>query len=83
MKISDTQKHVLQRMADGWALGTSSGFHTSAWLQEKGLGRGGEVEYIRISTVFALQTKELIVGKWKYPNTQWYLTKRGVASLCK
>ncbi len=61
--LSPAQQHVIDRMEQGWELGMSRGFNPSCWLQKNGIGRGGETEHIRSTTLDALFKKGLVRRK--------------------
>ncbi len=66
MKLSKSQEHVVDRMRSGWGLGSSismSGDSNLAWLQEGGVGRGGDMEKVRWDTFQALLRKGVITRK--------------------
>ena len=60
MKLSKVQQNVLDKMRDGWELGMSHSFGVNCWLQKDGIGKGGESEDIRYSTLSVLFQKKLI-----------------------
>lgn len=62
--LSSRQRHVLERMRNGWELGYSRGCRATGryWLQHGGLGRGGTSEDVLTGTVDALLRRHLIMS---------------------
>jgi len=78
MKISKVQRKIILRMREGWELGQEMGFHSSHWLQKKGIGKGGESLDVRVDTVHALFKRKLIQTKSQdYPIRKYELTEKG------
>ena len=77
MKLSNTQKNVLSRMANGWELGSSMTATGRSWLQLGGIGKGGATETISNATVVALQQRRLIDGAYSFPTRKYELTELG------
>ena len=63
MKVNKAQQHILDLMGDGWELGESFGCDYYGRIQRDGLGRGGEVITVSISTIRALEKRGLIKVK--------------------
>lgn len=59
-KLSKTQKEVVRLMREGWQVGKSVGIKPRAWMQNGGIGRGGESKTLNSNTFFALLDKKLI-----------------------
>ncbi len=75
-KLSPAQQHVVDRMREGWQLGFATGLSVRVWLQQNGLGQGGQTEDLRIDTLLALRKARIIVaGKWDFPTTRFFLSK--------
>ena len=53
-KLSKAQQKVIDLMREGWQLGYSRGRRPDAWVQQNGIGRGGNSYHFSISTFFAL-----------------------------
>ena len=77
MRLSKTQREVLRLMAEDWELGRSTGLSTRCWLQKNGIGRVGKTKDVRFTTLFALEGRGLIFGKYKYPTMKYFLTESG------
>ena len=58
-ELTKNQKHVVDRLRDGWELGLD----TDYWLQKGGCGFGGESEKVNSSTAHALYKKGVVVVK--------------------
>ena len=79
-KVTKKQMHVLQLMNDGWELGKSSSLSGHIWLQQDGLGRGGNTEDVHANTFNGLYTRRLIEQKKRsFPTSLWGLTEAGIA----
>ena len=61
MKLSKAQQHVIDRMRDGWELGIMTDYSGRCWLQQGGIGRGGQSENVSTATVWVLRRMDLIV----------------------
>ena len=59
-KLTKAQQHVLDRMSNSWELGISHSFGMRCWLQQGGIGEGGQSEDIRYSTLKVLFRKGFI-----------------------
>lgn len=82
MKLSKTQKRILELMNSGWELGISVGYRNlfgSFWLQKGGLGKGGEtIRNINFKTIDKLVNLELIKQCEKgFPTTHYKLVEKG------
>ena len=74
MKLSKAQQRVIDLMSEGWELGHSRGYQTSAWMQKDGIGRGGDSEKVNANTFFALRGKGLItVAREGFPTNVYKL----------
>lgn len=84
-RISAAQRHVMQRMNEGWELGASSYADQRIWLQQGGIGCGGAVENVSRATFRALWMRNLIAhksGESPYASPRRYvLTGAGIAAL--
>lgn len=63
-ELTRAQKHIVDRMRDGWELGESTSISSGSgnWLQKGGCGRGGETEDgIRYDTLQSLFKKGVIL----------------------
>lgn len=80
-KVTKKQAHVLQLMNEGWELGVSSSLTSHIWLQQDGLGRGGNTEGVHTNTFKGLYTRRLIKQKTRsFPTRLWGLTEAGIAA---
>lgn len=78
MKLSKPQQKVINLMSAGWALGAEFGLNTRCWLQQDGLGRGGETEDVRSDTFHSLYKNGLIEKvKSGFPASTYGLTEFG------
>ena len=76
-KLSEAQQDVLDKMRSGWELGRSERGRDDAryWMQQGGLGRGGQTQNVSYATVRALLKLGLITsGKWSFPTIKYHLT---------
>lgn len=82
MKLTVRMRHVLDRLAEGWELGVEGGLVALAWLQQDGLGRGGETEKVSMTTLHALTARGLIRHVTVFPArpTRYALTPAGRAA---
>jgi len=65
-------------MSEGWELGVSSSLDSHIWLQQDGLGRGGNTENVHTNTFNGLYTRRLIEQKKRsFPSRLWGLTEAG------
>lgn len=62
MKLSKTQQEVVALMREGWELGRSTTMGGRTWLQNGGIGRGGEVKRVSAATATALSRAGVIVS---------------------
>ena len=76
MKLSKTQKNVIQLMQDGWELGRDN-YRNRAWLQKNGLGCGGDTVDVNMNTFNSLYDKNLFTVKYNFPTSLCVLTKLG------
>ena len=78
-KLSPAQQHVLDRMAEGWELATSTSRRSEGiWLQQGGIGEEDQFEDVLKTTVSALLEQGLICMKKRgLPATTWRLTEAG------
>lgn len=82
-KLGTRQRHVLERMAEGWKLGEDRWPSCSNWwLQEGKLCGGGATERVHANSARSLHGRGLIkpVG-YRYPITHYALTDTGRAAL--
>jgi len=69
-----TQKEVLEMMRSGWELGQSTGVRDNrCWLQQGGVGRGGEAKDVHSGTVKALLRRKLIHFTYAFPTGRYEL----------
>jgi len=74
-KPSKAQALVLQRLADGWALGIAGGLNSRVWMQKDGLGRGGETANVSVATFTVLRERGLITKiRDGFPSSEYGLT---------
>lgn len=80
MKLSKTQKELIELMKNGWELGHSQGMRSRAWLQKDGVGCGGECKDMSISTFHVLRDKKLVeISLNRYPISKYKLTELGAS----
>jgi hypothetical protein len=60
VKLTKAQKDIIGRMRNGWGLGRSTWFGNRTWIQDGGIGRGGESKNINRDTADTLESKGLI-----------------------
>ena len=79
MKLSKTQKRILELMNSNWELGHYEGLFGDYVLQKGGCGCGGEtIRNINWKTISKLSELDLIkVNKRSYPKTTYKLTEKG------
>ena len=85
MKLSNSQKIVLDFMNEGYELGVSDRYITTmnrvphAKLQKGGIGKGGPVVHVNMSTFYALQARKLIepCGDTIWPVRKYQLSAEG------
>ena len=63
MKLSKAQQAVVDLMREGWSLCKSTTFDGTAWLQERGCGRGGKTRNVNLNTFSALLDRGIIKRK--------------------
>lgn len=73
-KLSQPMEDILLAMVSGWGLGSGS---SSIFLQKGGVGKGGQVNRVNSSTVWALSRRGLIECKHSFPTSKWRLTPQG------
>ena len=61
--LSKAQQNVIEKMREGWELGSSHAWGMHCWLQRGGIGCGGESQEFAPSTLNVLFTKGLIKQK--------------------
>ncbi len=78
MKLSKTQKEVIQLMREGWQAGWTVGIKPRTRIQNGGIGKGGESKTLNSNTFFSLIDKKLIeqTGE-RYPSKKYDLTELG------
>ncbi len=80
-ELSEHQLDVLRKMQDGWELGLNTGFTPQAWLQQKGLGRGGETQKVKLNTLHGLEHRGLIQRVANiFPTQPFILTPTGIGA---
>jgi len=60
IRPTKSQLKVLRLMASGWELGKDNSMIGRWWMQEGGLGRGGEAKDVHARTPYNLRKKVLI-----------------------
>jgi hypothetical protein len=84
MKLSARQLDVLRKMADGWKLWHSTGWYTRTWLQNGGLGKGGETREVHLLTFEALSKRKLIRAvEYHVSESRYVITDAGRAALAE
>ena len=84
MKLSSTQRDILQLMSSGWELGEDMGANSHAWIQKGGLGRGGETKNVNSNTLYALWRGNYIeTAKEMFPTRRFKLTEKGKSISCR
>lgn len=74
MKLSKAQQNIIDKLNNGWSLGTMQMMRdTRTRFQKGGLGSGGDTENVSIATVHALLKKGLLISKYEFPNTEYFL----------
>ncbi len=74
MILSKAQQNIIDKMNNGWCLGTTQMIRRSrSWLQKDGLGHGGSSENVSIATIYALLKKGLLKSKYGFPNVEYFL----------
>lgn len=63
MGLSERQQDIISKMQNGWELGEDCGLDYYGRIQKGGLGKGGEVITVSISTITALERKGFIKMK--------------------
>ena len=76
MKLNAKQQDILDKMANGWELGYTSGGR-DGWhsIQKGGQGYGGESHHVNASTVHALYRRGLIKQIYGFPTSKYVLVK--------
>lgn len=77
MKLTSKQQEVLDMMASGWELGSSTTTDGHAWIQQGGIGKGGKSKNVHTGTVQALYDRKLITQKYGFPASTYTLTDLG------
>jgi len=79
IKLSKTQREVLELLKKNWRIGWWTGCHPSCWLQEGRVGYGGPSKRILISTFFALRDRDLLkeIKNKKYATEEYTISKKG------
>lgn len=79
MKLSKAQKKIMELMNSDWELGISLGIDADYWIQEGGLGKGGESKHgLNYKTISKLNQLDLIeINKKSFPTTSFKLTEKG------
>ena len=84
MKLSVRQKDVLTKLSEGWELGSMSTYDGGWWMQENGLGRGGNYLTVHSSTAHSLCKAKLIYRKkYSFPRSLWQITEAGRAAIAE
>lgn len=82
MKVTDRQLSVLTLMNDGWQLGCGKTINGRVWLQQGGIGRGGNVQKVHGNTFWFLLHKKLVaLDKDGFPNQTYKLTDSAIKLL--
>ena len=55
-----SQAEIVDLMRNGWELGTTDGINSRAWMQEGGLGRGGQAKEVHGNTFYSLLRNRVI-----------------------
>lgn len=72
--LSKSQAAILVKMRGGWSLGRGvSSISKGCWLQQGGLGKGGETASVAAASVDALERAGLIVRGQGYPTVEYSL----------
>jgi len=79
MRLGKVQKNIISKMADGWELGKDQGLHGHWWIQEGGLGRGGNaIQGLPPLSLHSLwKNKVIIETKEGFPTEHFGLTPYG------
>ncbi len=79
MKLNAKQQDVLDKMANGWELGYTTGCRSAGWysLQKGGQGWGGETMHIHGNIVLVLEKRGLIKRIYGFPTTKYVLVEKG------
>jgi hypothetical protein len=74
-KPTIAQLRVLRLLANGWQLGWSHAAWTgrAAWIQEGGIGRGGDTRTVHGNTFHALRSRSWTA----WPTEKWDITDKG------
>jgi len=78
MKLSKLQQLVIDKMNDGWELGSSASYRGSSgscWLQKGKLGHGGESINVNRATLYSLLKRKLIKHIYGFPTSKYILIK--------
>ncbi len=73
MALSKSQQLVIDKMKEGWELGSST--MGRAWLQKNGLGRGGETMGVHRNTLHSLYKMGLIKHIYGFPTSHHTLVE--------
>jgi len=71
-----TQKEILELMCSGWELGKGTGLDSRPWIQENGLGKGGQVKSVHLNTITALLRRKLIRWIYVFPTGRYELVEK-------
>ena len=77
-KLSSLQQLVIDKMNDGWELGSTVGYRSysgSCWLQKGKLGYGGETIRTSHATLNSLLRRKLIKHIYGFPTSKYILIK--------
>lgn len=79
MKLSTAQQDVVNRMRDGWELGAPMTPDGGVWLQQGGLGKGGNSKQVHANTFNSLYQKGIIKQALRaWPTMHYALTPEWV-----
>ena len=77
-KLSSLQQLVIDKMNNGWELGSSAGlgsYSGSCWLQYGKLGYGGESIRVSHTTLDSLLRRKLIKQIYGFPTSRYIIVK--------
>jgi len=82
-RLTKKRLFILQKLVQGWELGTTSGGRGPSFttLQQGGHGRGGRTISVDYDVVFALYKYGLLQHRYSFPTQYWTLTDKGKSLL--
>ena len=82
-RLTKKRLAVLQKLTQGWELGTTAGARSPSFttLQQGGIGRGGKTIDVDYNVVFALYKEGLLWHRYSFPTQFWTLTDKGILLL--